>query len=93
MLTLVANAQAVFTDSGGLQKEAYWLKTPCKTIRPQTEWIETVQLGYNELLPAKAEKIAQSASAIRYPEECPPIYGDGTAAKLVAKILGNTYFK
>lgn len=93
MLKLVADAQAVFTDSGGLQKEAYWLKTPCRTIRPQTEWVETVQLGYNKLIPAKAETIAQAASSINYPEECPPIYGDGNTSPLISKILEKTYFE
>ncbi len=49
MLHLVKHAKIVFTDSGGLQKEAFWLHTPCVTIRETTEWVETVQLGANML--------------------------------------------
>ncbi len=49
MLALVAGAEAVVTDSGGLQKEAYWLRVPCVTLRPSTEWVDTVAVGANAL--------------------------------------------
>jgi UDP-GlcNAc3NAcA epimerase len=49
MLALVAGARAVVTDSGGLQKEAYWLRVPCVTLRPTTEWVDTVRVGANTL--------------------------------------------
>ena len=60
MLSLVKNASVVITDSGGLQKEAYWLGTPCVTLREETEWIETVKVGANIIVGSDTEKI-QSA--------------------------------
>ena len=57
MLMLVQHAKAVVTDSGGLQKEAYWLKTPCLTVRSETEWIETLENGWNHLVAAEADAL------------------------------------
>lgn len=61
MLTLVQNAHAVLTDSGGLQKEAVWLGTPCITLREETEWLETTQGGWNQLVGADPDAIVEAA--------------------------------
>jgi UDP-N-acetylglucosamine 2-epimerase len=63
-LKLMKNAALVLTDSGGMQKEAFWLRTPCITMRENTEWIETVQLGANHLTGANTQKIITTAKQI-----------------------------
>jgi UDP-N-acetylglucosamine 2-epimerase len=85
MLALVASADAVVTDSGGLQKEAYWLRVPCVTVRPSTEWVDTVRAGANAL--AEPDAIPQALEAARFPPGAPPLYGDGHAAEKVAAAL------
>jgi UDP-N-acetylglucosamine 2-epimerase len=85
MLSLVADATAVVTDSGGLQKEAYWLRVPCLTVRPSTEWVDTVNVGANHLV--HPWEIADELWKARFPEDAPPLYGDGHAAERVAAAL------
>jgi UDP-GlcNAc3NAcA epimerase len=85
MLALVAAADAVVTDSGGLQKEAYWLRVPCVTLRPNTEWVDTVEAGANAL--AEPEQLADTLRAARFPDDAPRLYGDGHAAERVATSL------
>ncbi len=83
-VSLARGAHAVVTDSGGLQKEAYLLETPCVTLRDNTEWTETLELGWNVLVGAGTDAIR---AAIAHPPRGaahPPIYGDGDAA---ARIL------
>jgi UDP-GlcNAc3NAcA epimerase len=85
MLALVSGAARVVTDSGGLQKEAYWLRVPCITLRPSTEWVDTVLAGANTL--AEPEEIASALSNARFPNNSPPLYGDGHAAERIAEAL------
>ena len=85
MLALVSGADAVVTDSGGLQKEAYWLGVRCVTVRPNTEWVDTVTAGANRL--AEPEEIPAALAAATFPADPPPLYGDGHAAERVAAAL------
>jgi UDP-N-acetylglucosamine 2-epimerase len=85
LLALLASADAVVTDSGGLQKEAYWLQLPCVTVRPSTEWVDTVEAGANRLV--EPEGLAAALDEARYPDEAPTLYGDGHAAERVAAAL------
>ena len=85
MLALVSGAARVVTDSGGLQKEAYWLRVPCITLRPSTEWIDTVQAGANRL--SEPDDLAQALADASFPEDAPPLYGDGHAAERIAEAL------
>jgi UDP-N-acetylglucosamine 2-epimerase len=85
MLALVSRAEAIVTDSGGLQKEAYWLHVPCVTLRPSTEWVDTVAAGANVL--AEPSELASALAAARFPAVAPPLYGDGHAAGRIAAAL------
>jgi len=88
----VRDAFAVVTDSGGIQREAYWLGTPCVTVRDETEWVETVELGANALLPpARAEEelpgIVRARAASRRAGWRRTAYGSGDAARKVAEAV------
>ena len=85
MLALLSHAERVVTDSGGLQKEAYWLRVPCITLRPSTEWVDTVLAGANTLVEPK--EIASALDNAHFPENAPPLYGDGHAAERIAEAL------
>ena len=87
MMSLVRNARAVLTDSGGLQKEAYWLRVPCVTLRDETEWVETVAAGWNTLAGADAMRIGDAMTALARPERHEPLYGDGHAADRIVAAL------
>jgi len=85
LLALVEAAEAVVTDSGGLQKEAYWLRVPCVTLRPNTEWVDTVAAGANTL--TEPDGLADTLNDTRFPADAPPLYGDGHAAERIAAAL------
>lgn len=86
MIMLEKSARLILTDSGGIQKEAYFHKTPCVTLREETEWVETVSAGWNKIVGTDAEKIK---SAIESPFAKQPItdYGSGDSAKKIIEIL------
>ncbi len=88
MLSLVKRARGVLTDSGGLQKEAVWLGVPCVTLRDETEWIETTERGWNQVVGADADRIAEAAATP--PQPPPPIFTERGAAKRIAAVLANS---
>ena len=93
MLKLLRHAKMVLTDSGGVQKEAFWSKAPCITIRDRTEWIETIEMGVNILTGADTERIVQAVKYVeeKYDEmknrfrENP--FGDGKASERIIRVL------
>jgi UDP-N-acetylglucosamine 2-epimerase (non-hydrolysing)/UDP-GlcNAc3NAcA epimerase len=86
-LELARNAHAVLTDSGGLQKEAYLLETPCITMRPSTEWVETVDAGWNVLVDLDRDRVLAALDRTP-PAERPELYGGGHAGDAIASALG-----
>jgi UDP-N-acetylglucosamine 2-epimerase len=84
---LVSQARVVLTDSGGFQKEAYWYGVPCVTMRPSTEWVDTVDVGANTLVDDDPDAIAAAAANARMPAERPDLYGDGRASERIADVL------
>ncbi len=77
MVALTASARMILTDSGGLQKEAYWLGVPCVTLREETEWVETVQAGWNFLVGADEARIIEAVQSFRPHSARAALYGDG----------------
>ncbi|TNE72117.1 UDP-N-acetylglucosamine 2-epimerase (non-hydrolyzing) [bacterium] len=86
MITLLDSCETVLTDSGGLQKEAYWKGKPCITLRDETEWVETLENGWNQLTGAHKDKIV-NAYHTKPTAEWKPIYGDGKAAEKIVDVV------
>jgi UDP-N-acetylglucosamine 2-epimerase (non-hydrolysing)/UDP-GlcNAc3NAcA epimerase len=87
-LTLTKNARAVLTDSGGVQKEAYLLGTPCVTLRDTTEWVETLETGWNVLVDLDTDAALRALERPRPAGERPELYGGGRAGERIADALG-----
>ena len=88
MLMLEKNGRKILTDSGGVQKEAYIFKVPCITLRETTEWVETVEDGWNVLVGADRGKIVRMANGFEPKGKQRDVFGDGKAGEVIAKIIG-----
>ncbi len=92
MLVLERHAACILTDSGGVQKEAYFHRVPCITMREETEWVETTATGWNRLVGTDTERIVNAVKNLTMPETCISEYGDGHAAdKIIAILCKNAY--
>jgi UDP-GlcNAc3NAcA epimerase len=86
---LASQARVIATDSGGLQKEAYWHGVPCVTLRDTTEWTETIAVKANVLVDDDPDAIAAAVASARMPDERPQLYGDGHASERIAEVLAS----
>ena len=91
MITVLKNCNKVFTDSGGLQKEAYWANKDCITIRNETEWIETLENNFNILAGNDPDKIIDAYYKKNNAERT-NLYGDGKASEKIAETIKKIYF-
>ncbi len=91
MLILLKNAEKILTDSGGVQKEAYIFGIPCITMRNNTEWIETVESGWNVIVGADQKKITESIlkSSPTSNSSTSGLFGDGKTAEKIVNLLLN----
>ncbi len=87
ILILQENANCILTDSGGMQKEAYLLGVRCISLREETEWVETVQAGWNKLAGVDVDMIRTAFESWHPSTERPSLYGDGNSAKEICQIL------
>ena len=84
MQRLQMSAKLILTDSGGMQKEAYFHKVPCITLRDETEWVETVESGWNQLVGTELMKIVEAVNGTKDRPVCDKtFYGDGNAASKI----------
>ena len=91
MVRLEKSARLILTDSGGIQKEAYWLGVPCITLRDETEWLETVELGWNTLVGADPQRILNALTSFSPPAARPPLYQDpGGIQRIIDLLLEGT---
>lgn len=87
MVALEQGAAAILTDSGGVQKEAFFYGVPCVTMRDETEWVETVELGWNTLVGADRDRVVAAASNPERGTEGAAPYGDGTASRKIVSVM------
>ena len=91
MLKYEESCTAVLTDSGGVQKEAFFFRKPCITMRDTTEWVELVVSGWNTLTGADTEKIVSALQGMHIPADYPRLYGDGHTAEKIIEVLRSQY--
>ncbi|MBO1511765.1 non-hydrolyzing UDP-N-acetylglucosamine 2-epimerase [Metabacillus bambusae] len=91
MLLLEQNAKAIITDSGGVQKEAYFAKVPCFTLRDQTEWVETVEVGWNLLVNPIEHDLAHLITSFKEPSYVENLYGDGNASLKIVEHINHFF--
>jgi len=84
---LLASARVCLTDSGGVQKEAYLHCVPCLTLRDTSEWVETIQLGWNRLVDMSPGAVTRALAELTVPNDHPPLYGDGQASRRIADVV------
>jgi UDP-GlcNAc3NAcA epimerase len=89
MLALEENANGILTDSGGVQKEAYLVGVRCITLREETEWVETVDVGWNRLVGTNQDLIRATFETWHPNADHPDLYGDGQAAEQISQILAD----
>ena len=87
MIALESSCEMILTDSGGVQKEAFFFGKPCITLRDTTEWIELVESGWNTLVSAETDRIVEAVRSAKRPSVHPPFYGDGRCAEKIANEL------
>jgi UDP-N-acetylglucosamine 2-epimerase len=87
MLRLLQSARVILTDSGGVQKEAYWLGVPCVTMRDETEWTDTLASGRNVLAGAEVERIVRAVRTAPAPSAANGLCGDGRIAARCVELL------
>jgi UDP-GlcNAc3NAcA epimerase len=92
MQRLISSARCVLTDSGGIQKETFFHRVPCLTLRERSEWVETVQLGFNHVVGTDPQRIVAAArwAAVPHGRNFAEPYGDGNAADAIVALLTNT---
>ena len=91
MITLEKNAAKILTDSGGVQKEAYLFKVPCIILREETEWVETVDAGWDILVGSGTERIVEAVNYFKPSSNWIPYYGDRKTAEQIVSILLKTH--
>jgi len=91
VIALLRRSAGLLTDSGGMQKEAYFFAVPCVTLRDATEWTETVELGWNVLVGTDENKIVAAASSLPRPDFRPHVYGEGHTADAIVSLLEQRY--